>query len=244
MGSGPKANVVFRDVFQHTAENTEKLRETIIDDVLQCIKNAEHHGAHPLLGDLRMDMGEEVYGQLKDKYDNKCDPLLYYRSFSLGGLTLLDGLSWKWTEATGKYIGCQFWSNGAKALVDDERNRYGKELYLKEDAWKIAAGFSQRDRLPKSSRITHEHVYPRKDFKRLPFHAPNQSRDTIRALFDRLCIGCVVLESEHPRKCLDPANPENPWLRYAHAGIKLADNPEWPLLQREMIEEAGLCAEV
>ena len=238
MGSGPKVDVVFRDVFHHTAENAEELRKTIVDDVLQCIKNAQHPGAHPLLGDSRKVLGDEVYGQLKKKYD----PLLYCGYFSLGsGRTLLDGLNWKWTEATGKYIGCQFWSNGAKALFDDERNRYGKELYLKEDAWKIAACLSQRDRLPKSSRITHEHVYPRKDFKRLPFHAPNQSRGAIRALFDRLCIGCVVLESEHPRKCLGSANPENPWLRYAHAGIKLVDNPEWPPLQRQMIEDAGLC---
>jgi len=29
-------------------------------------------------------------------------------------------------------------------------------------------------------------------------------------------------------------------MRYAPAGIKLVDNPEWSPLQRKMIDEAGL----
>ena len=189
MGSGPKAGVIFRDVFQHTAENAGKLRETIVDDVLRCIRNAERPGSRPLLDDSRIDMGEEAYELLKNKYDNKCDSLLYHGYFSLGRLTLLDGLSWKWTEATGKYIGCQFWSKRAKALLDDAIDSRRMDLSL-PDAWDIAECLCKRNP-SRDAKITHEHVYPRKEFRKLPFDTPNQSKDVVRAfirqIVHRLC---------------------------------------------------------
>jgi hypothetical protein len=231
---GPKDGVVFTYIFQHTAENWEQLREEIIDDVFRCTRNALIPGAHPCLDDRMEDMGKEVYGELKETYK----PLLYFGYFSLSsGRTHLDCLNWKWTEATGKYIGCPYWSQGAAALFDEARKNNRKDLSL-SDAWTIAKQLQSRGR-PDHSKITHEHVYPRKDFHRLPFNSLNQSKIAIRNLFDKLCVGCVVLESEHPRTRLGSADTENPWMRYA-GKIKLIDNPQWPQPHREMIKEAGL----
>jgi hypothetical protein len=55
-------------------------------------------------------------------------PHLYYKSFNLREKQILaNELIWKWTEATGKYIGCQFWSVEAQDLFNAElRNRHGK----------------------------------------------------------------------------------------------------------------------
>jgi hypothetical protein len=37
-----------------------------------------------------------------------------------GKRTLANELIWKWTEATGKYTGCQFWSARTMSLFDRE----------------------------------------------------------------------------------------------------------------------------
>jgi hypothetical protein len=65
--------------------------------------------------------------------------------------------------------------------------------------------------------------------------------DQVEKVIERLAIGCVVLESEHPpRKALFDEN--NPWLRYKQANIALVKNPNWPTQHRKLIKAAGLVA--
>lgn len=231
MARGVNDNVAFRDVFHHTAVNAEKLREMIVADINRCIENEPYVHKHPRLEDSRSNLGPDIYEKLKNQYKK---PLLYHGALNLKN-SLSDCLIWKWTEATGKYIGCAFWSVGAKLLFDESVASFGTSPSLR-DAVKIAIGLSQRSR-PLDCRITHEHVYPKEALRRL---LPDLKED-IGGLFDRLCVSCVVLESEHKKiDRLGSPNEENPWKRYAPAGIKLVDNPEWPPLQRKMIMEAGL----
>jgi hypothetical protein len=75
--------------------------------------------------------------------------------------------------------------------------------------------------------------------KQLLYWNTKRTIEEIRGLFDRYCVGCVVLESEHDQLSGD-GDDTNHWIRYAKAGIKLAHNPAWPDSQRKMIVEAGL----
>ena len=184
------------------------------------------------------DIDDATFRALKTKYT----PLLHFGNFSLPKpRRLANELIWKWTEATGKYTGCPFWSKRAKALFDDHvpsdggwpisqlsANRIWQKLNKKKTGGELR---------PKALRLTHEHVYPIKDIKNLFRGKHPPDREEIRELFDRQCVGCVVLESEHDRL---NGHDANPWMRYADAKIMLADNPQWPKLQRNMIIEARI----
>jgi hypothetical protein len=115
------------DVFDHIAppEATEKLRTAVIDDI---------RWVYDTFPDIRKvtlaDIDPDAYQVLKQKYMRSSSPwtgsspgssLLHFGSFNLTkSRTLANELVWKWTEATGKYVGCQFWSRNAKALLDAE----------------------------------------------------------------------------------------------------------------------------
>lgn len=230
MARGFNTDVPFRDVFHHAADNAEQLRNRIVRDIDQCIANARYVDAHPRLNDGRRHLSPALYERLTSAYN----PLLYHGALGLTN-DLSDCLIWKWTEATGKYIGCPFWSQRAKALFDAASAGYVSSLNLRK-AVNVGISLSRRSR-PEDSRIAHEHVYPKRFLRRLL----SDLKEDVRDVLDRLCVGCVVLQSEHVDiDRLGSPNIENPWMRYAPAGIKLADNPDWPPLQRGMIIEAGL----
>jgi hypothetical protein len=223
------------DVFDHIAvpEVTEKLRAAVIDDI---------RWAYDTFPDIRKvslaDVGPDVYQALKQKYG----PLLHFGSFNLTkSRPLANELVWKWTEATGKYVGCQFWSRNAKAWFDTEVLHAGGWPIAPALARKIERKLSEKSaqgvERPPGTRLTHEHVYPIKDMKQRLYGNTRRTVEELRGLFDSHCVGCVVLESEHDRFCGDETNP---WIRYAKARIKLADNPAWSYKQRQMIVEAGL----
>jgi hypothetical protein len=72
----------------------------------------------------------------------------------------------------------------------------------------------QRRTRPIDERITHEHVYPRKDFvDAIREQWRCETKEQLLQRFDDFAIGCVVLECEHRQ--LGEPNQENPWQRYA-----------------------------
>lgn len=212
------------NVFHHEAAsgNIEELRDTVVDDIHSLLRKPVSFakiGASDLTSDEVARMGR--------RYRR----LLHHGCFH-ENRGFANELIWKWTEATGKYLGCQFWSLNAKQLFDVEAAKCGELRTLAS----VEAELCRRHR-PKDAKLTHEHVYPIKDMTLWLQDHKEADRYELRNYLDRLCIGCVVLESEHDRK---PGTLPNPWLRYSEAGIRLAPNPAWPSAQTLLIEEARL----
>lgn len=169
---------------------------------------------------------------------------LIYGNYNLGGdkdvPTSLRELIWKHSELTGKYCGCQYWSAKAKSLLEKElREHMNGAAPTLEDAMQIVAALKKQTR-DEVLKISHEHIYPIANLvDDLQHIDPVPSLEEIRAIIEKRAIGCVVLESEH--RLLEPriGHPDNPWLRYQGI-VVLADNPNWPPFQRQLIEKAKL----
>ena len=211
------------DVFHHEidSDKLKELRDAVIDDVYGLLRNpigfTKVHPSHLSL---------EEWSQMREKYRRVLPKGCY-----LNKRYLANELIWKWTEATGKYLGCQFWSLKAKELLD-------REVASSADPKEVVKTLQSKIRRD-DAKITHEHVYPIKDMTLwLDMRREKLDRDEIRSHLERLCVGCVVLESEH--KKMGGSDHTNPWLRYKEAGIALAANPAWPNVQKRLIEEAGL----
>jgi hypothetical protein len=225
------------NVFHHDADPKKliKLRGAVIHDI------SFLRGNYPNFDKI---VGTELSPADSARMRKRYSGLLNYGVFSLSPKRkVANELIWKWTEATGKYVGCQFWSLKAKELFDREVEKRG--------GWKVAGDLEtelgkKRDlsgkTRPDNSRLTHEHVYPIDDMKRW-LRRVNPHRKGIKDHFKRQCISCVVLESEH--KLLPTKGDDtNPWLRYMSLGIYLAPNPAWSATQRALIVEAGLLKSV
>ena len=217
-------------VFHHNADpnKLDELRAGVIDDI------SFLHSRYPDVGKISAtDLSSDDLMRLSERYRR----LLHYGHFSLSGKRkVANELIWKWTEASGKYVGCQFWSLKAKKLFDLEVADCGGWPITMKAARHLESKLSKKSR-PKDSRLTHEHVYPIEDMKSWLRNQGKLNRDEIRNHFERQCVGCVVLESEHDRKHGDD---QNPWLRYNIAGITLAQNSAWLDAQRVLIDEVGL----
>jgi hypothetical protein len=221
------------DVFDHTAQSevVEKLRSVVIHDI-HWMCNTYRDVERVTVAELDPD----VYKALKEKYRQ----LLHFGNFGLPKpRTLANELIWKWTEATGKYVGCQFWSANAKKLFDREVESVGgwpiTEKLARAIEKRLSAKSIDGKARPSNGKLTHEHVYPIKDLKKFLRANDQLSLNDIRELFDRQCVSCIVLESEHDRLRGDDLNP---WVRYAKAEIMLADNPTWAETQRKAIADA------
>jgi hypothetical protein len=142
--------------------------------------------------------------------------------------------AWAWSERTGKYVGCSFWSVVALEAIQRwfHENPHWNVRRIETHAQKRARGGLQ---------LQHEHVFPRRDWKRLVNPTIGNPRTLEEAwdLLDAYCQGCVVTLEEH-RKLRSRGNPDNPWLRYRGTGIQLLENPAWSERHREWIREAGL----
>ncbi len=216
----------FQNVFQHDADQgkLKELREAVVADVYTLLRK-------PVVFDKLNASSLSAYelAQMRERYRR----LLHYGAFTLPAeRAIANELIWKWTEATGKYVGCQFWSLKAKEVFDLEVAKCDRTTLIGT----LGRELSNRGR-PKNVRLTHEHVYPIKDMKQWLQAQKELDQEGVRIHFERQCVGCVVLESEHDRTSGDHTNP---WLRYKAAGITLALNPAWPDVQRVLIEEAGL----
>jgi hypothetical protein len=218
------SDFLLESVFDHDADRNmvDALRAAVVEDLHAL------HGRYPRFGTVTAaDLDAEVYAEMREKYHR----ILHYGVFSLPGKrTLANELIWKWTEATGKYVGCQFWSIGAKSVFDQEVRSAGGWPITVRLARTLERKLSTKSR-PNAIKLTHEHVYPIKDIKLLLASKNSPTREEIRELLERQCMSCVLLESEHDRSA---GHDPNPWLRYTNAGnIRLADNPAWPDSQRK-----------
>ncbi len=145
--------------------------------------------------------------------------------------------AWKWSELTGKYYGCPFWSVAAFRLVSGLAERRPLDRLRA-----VCAAASKKNREPDS--IQHEHVFRREHWRQMMAvfvrSAEPLSVADLVDLLDRYCVGCVVTRSEHERLGVQPSDRTNPWKRYSGTSIKLVDNPAWPQRHRAWIVEAGL----
>jgi hypothetical protein len=222
-------------VFDHDAgpNIVEALRSAVVQDICRLVNSYSNFGKVTVA-----DLEPEVYKQLREKYP----PLLHFGYFGLPvGRCLANELIWKWTEATGKYTGCQFWSVRARVLFDKEVRASGGWPITSKLAEVIEEKLSARteggNAKPPNAKLTHEHVYPIKDLKILLRSKDRSTPESVRQLFDSLCVGCVILESEHDRL---RGHDQNPWLRYKNAGIRLVDNPAWSDRQHGLILQADI----
>lgn len=211
-------------VFQYQTEvNIENVRKSLGDLVRQCLESGE-----PLT---------------KTKFDEKI-PKLHYGSYpQRAGKDMnasLDALHWKYSELTGKYCGCQFWSEGAKRLFEGKLLEYANgRAPAPNDAGRVANFLSKK--IHGEYQLVHEHVFPRAELRKRML----LDRDALLAsgrlaeTLERIAIGCIVLESEHKLLKNRECDYDNPWRRYT-GKIRLVENQNWPASQRELIAAAGL----
>jgi hypothetical protein len=227
----------FVGVFQHYAREAGELRAAILD-VLNRAMNRTDEDKYPKLQDTKSTIIDGYFAKIR----SRLLPLLYYGSFNLTKTrTLGYELTWKWTEATGKFVGCSYWSVQAKALFDREmRSRHATLT----DAWRLS-----KDLQSGKGRhgINHEHVFPIFNVRQIlgnPSRFPKSTCDipALKRFFERQVVGCVVLEGEHREVDGLPGTDDNPWLRYRHSSIKLVPNPAWSDLHARLIAGAGLLA--
>jgi hypothetical protein len=145
-------------------------------------------------------------------------------------------VSWKWSELSGKYVGCPFWSTEALRVVIGLDARWpGRPL--KRVCERVSKGYFLES-------IQHEHVFPRDEWiarlQALVKSAAVPLEPELEALLDRYCIGCVVTRTQHDEAAGRLGTPDNPWLRYRETSICLVPNPAWTEPHLSWIRAAGL----
>jgi len=234
-----KRAIAFTNVFQHFAEDTSvRLKSTVLQVIHHSIHRTEE--GYPRMRDTIQTIDPGRLGELRDSIS----PYLYYGSFNLTKTrTLSHELAWKWTEATGKFIGCQFWSVKAGAFfVGEMKKRYRKTGRFNQ-AWNLAKELSSTKY--GSYALNHEHVFPIAKLREIlltpsPYREFTNSLAALEKFFDRAIVGCVLLKQEHEEIHSKPGNWDNCWLRYKGSSIKLVPNPGWSRAQQQSIKKANL----
>jgi hypothetical protein len=128
---------------------------------------------------------------------------------------------WVWTEYSGKYDGCEYWSKDAK--IQELR-------HLKHQIDSQEISYIKR---------IHEHVVPKRVVCKMLRELSPAMPESVREICDRFLHGVVVTLEEDaklnqskfrqtmPAEFFDPASPEyhDPWLRYKRCGIELIPRP-------------------
>jgi hypothetical protein len=205
----------------HTEVDAEHLRKSLVYLTCQCLESrtpiskAEFYKTIPKL----------IYGRypLKGGRDIK---------------TSVDELLWKYSELTGKYCGCQFWSNRAKIAFESKllEHASGKPP-TSIDVKEVTNALSKKTR--KEHQLVHEHVFPRAELRKLLEREISLGSQRLAETLQRLAVGCVVLASEHTLVHRTKGDSINPWNRYT-GSITLCENENWPAIQLELIKGAGL----
>ncbi len=147
------------------------------------------------------------------------------------------------TEATGKFVGCQFWSNEAKNFFNGVlTKRYGDKPTF-NDAWNLAKELSSTKYGRRA--LNHEHVFPIMKLREIllnpsAFRHFTSSLAHLEKFFERAVVGCVLLKGEHEEIHSSLEDSENPWMRYQDSSIKLVPNPIWTDAQRKLVVDANL----
>jgi len=121
-------------------------------------------------------------------------PLHYATKYAV-----LDDACWKWSEFSGKFKGCTYWSKAASEYIGA------------------------------TSGLRHEHLVPKKVVIAHLLALDPATTDNVHAILDRYCIGVVVTKDEDARltglglrsKMPDGWDAGDPWARYAAAGIEV-----------------------
>jgi hypothetical protein len=110
-------------------------------------------------------------------------------------LKLVEEPLWKISEAFGKYKTRYFTENAVRSVVE----RFGKR---------------------RSVGLQHDHVVPRKRLVELLFEGTTTLDQVVG-----LCVGCVVLETEHPGLTAHEQSVDlrDVWGKYRDAGVRVVD---------------------
>jgi hypothetical protein len=206
----------------HTEIDIENLRKSLVDLISQVLELQT-----PIMKtEFVKKIPKLVYGTYAPRAGNSVD-------------ASLDELHWKYSEVTGKYCGCQFWSERAKFLFESSllEHANGKTPTLK-DARDVAKSLSTKAR--KEYQLVHEHVFPRAELRKLLDREISFGSQRVAETVQRLAVGCVVLESEHRLVRTTKGVSMNPWRRYAGKEIWLSANPNSSAFHLELIKDAGL----
>lgn len=125
---------------------------------------------------------------------------------------VLKEVTWVWTESSGKFNGCPYWTDAAIRRFKQERSR---------------------------KRLRHEHVVPKKVVIDMLFGLKKPTAVSLREILDKYLIGVVVTKEEDDRLNVEygKSMPEefgnkksesfqDPWLRYRKCGIKVRVMPQ------------------
>jgi hypothetical protein len=165
-------------VFQYRTDiDIEDLRKLLVDVICQCLESRT-----PVTK-------AEFYRRI---------PRLLYGSYPLrGGKDInasLDALLWKYSELTGKYCGCQFWSDTAKRLFERKLLEHvNGRPPTSMDARHVTDCLSKKTH--REYQLVHEHVFPRAELRTkllLDREISFDSRHVAKTI-ERLAVGCVVL---------------------------------------------------
>ena len=118
-------------------------------------------------------------------------------------VAVLTDIFWHWTEFTGKYHGCRYWSEAAHA------RRHRRDV----------------------KGLRHEHIVPKKVLLKMLFDLATPSTSAVRAVLDRFCVGIVVIKAEDERlnqaglrsRMPEDWDEQDPWARYRAVGIRWID---------------------
>jgi len=145
-------------------------------------------------------------------------------------------VSWKWSELSGKYAGCPFWSTEALRVVVGLDARWPGRT-LKRVCERVSKGYFLES-------IQHESVFPRLEWvarlQALVGTDAVPSEPELEALLDCFSVGCVLTRAQVDEVGSRPSNADNPWLRFQGTSIRLLPNPAWTEPQRTSIHAAGL----
>lgn len=125
---------------------------------------------------------------------------------------VLKEVTWVWTESSGKFNGCPYWTDAAIRRFKLERSR---------------------------KQLRHEHVVPKKVVIDILFGLKKPTPESVREILDKYLIGVVVTKEEEDRLNVEYSKsmPEefgnkkselfqDPWLRYRKCGIKVRVMPQ------------------
>lgn len=115
---------------------------------------------------------------------------------------VVDHAVWVWSEFEGKYDGCKYWSEAARA-------------FLRSDG---------------KTNLIHEHLVPRGLIRKTLFDLKPATPEAVRHVMETWCIGVVVTAEEDQRlnalklrsKMPPDWDQKDSWARYTMAGITIA----------------------
>ncbi len=134
--------------------------------------------------------------------------------------------SWEWTDNTGAYVGCPYWTEDALKLLFGEFQNTNELIGRKAVSEKV------------KSHVIHEHIVPRNYFINYIISCYETNKAPTEQNLNKM-MACIVTKAEdkilsnHGYKQTMPDNVkelepvQNPWQRYIDSGITKIYKIEW-----------------